>query len=151
MSGRPHDKVVTVKDRLIGSWKLVSAVRKELPSGQKTDFFGPNPHGFLNYGPDGRMIALLARGDRNAPAGATATPAEAAALFKSMLSYAGSYTVDGNEITHEVDISWNESFTGTKQKRTATLTGNRLTLSPPPSRDPLDGTMSLRTLTWEKV
>lgn len=151
MSGRAHDKVVTVKERLIGTWKLVSALREELPSGPKTDFFGPNPHGFLNYSPDGRMIALLARGDRKAPAGVKASPAEADALFKSMLSYAGTYTVDGNEVTHHVDISWNENFTGTKQKRTATFAGNRLTLSPPPSLDPIDGRMSVRTLTWERV
>ena len=42
-------------------------------------------------------------------------------------------------------------FTGTVQRRKVTFEGERMTLSPPPSVDPLDGKMSLRTLTWEKV
>ncbi len=138
-------------DRLLGTWKLVSSVREEIPSGAKTDMFGANPHGFINYGADGRMIALLTRGDRKAPASGKATPAEAEALFKSMLSYAGTYSVNGNEVTHHVDISWNESFTGSTQKRVVRLEGNRLMLSTPQSLDPIDGKMSVRTMTWEKV
>lgn len=138
-------------DRLLGTWKLVSSVREEIPSGAKTDMFGANPHGFINYGADGRMIALLTRGDRKAPASGKATPAEAEALFKSMLSYAGTYSVNGNEVTHHVDISWNESFTGSTQKRIARFEGNRLMLSTPQSLDPIDGKMSVRTMTWEKV
>ncbi len=138
-------------DRLLGTWKLVSSVREEIPSGAKTDMFGANPHGFINYGADGRMIALLTRGDRKAPASGKATPAEAEALFKSMLSYAGTYSVNGNEVTHHVDISWNESFTGSTQKRVVRFEGNRLMLSTPQSLDPIDGKMSVRTMTWEKV
>jgi len=138
-------------ERLIGTWKLVSALREEIPSGTKTDMFGPDPQGFLNYSPEGRMIALITRRDRKAAAGPRPTPAEAEALFRSMLSYAGAYTVEGDVITHRVDISWNQSFTGGVQKRHFKLDGNRLQLSPPPSLDPIDGKMSLRTLTWEKV
>ena len=138
-------------DRLLGTWKLVSSVREEIPSGVKTDLFGKDPQGFINYGADGRMIALLTRGDRKAPASGKATPAEAEALFKSMLSYAGTYSVAGSEVTHHVDISWNESFSGSLQKRIARFEGNRLMLSTPQSPDPIDGKMSVRTMTWEKV
>ena len=141
----------TVKDRLLGTWTLVSSVREEIPSGTRTNVFGENPQGFITYAPDGRMMAMLTRSGRHKPAGQTATPAEADALFRSMLSYAGTYTVDGNEVTHHVDISWNESFTGSKQKRTAKFDGDLLTLSTPQSLDPLDGKMSVRTMTWKKI
>jgi hypothetical protein len=140
-----------VIEELIGTWTLVSAVREEIPSGEKSDQLGPNPHGFITYGPDGRMIALIVRGDRTAPANGRPTSAEAEALFRSMLSYAGPYTFDGREVTHHVDISWNESFTGSQQKRLVAFEGDVLKLSTPQSLDPIDGKMSVRTMTWRRV
>jgi hypothetical protein len=139
-----------VTDRLVGTWKLASAVREEIPSGAKADLFGANPQGVLNYSPEGRMIALIAHGDRKAPNG-KATPAEAQALYGSMLSYAGAYTVEDDVVTHHVDISWNESFTGSKQKRHFKLDGNRLILSTPQSADPIEGKLSVRRMTWARV
>jgi lipocalin-like protein len=136
---------------LLGTWKLVAAVREDIPSGSKTDLLGANPTGYINYAPDGRMMVLNVGSGRRKPAGANATPTEAEALFRSMTSYAGTYSVDGNEITHHVDVSWNESWTGTRQKRFARFEGDRVYLSTPPSPDPLTGTMSVRTMTWEKV
>lgn len=137
--------------RLIGTWKLVSVINEDLATGQKSDFFGPNPEGFINYGPDGRMIVINARSDRKRPAGATPTPEEAADLFKSVLAYAGTYAVDGNEVTHHVDCSWNEIWTGTHLTRIARFDGERVHLSTKPTPDPVSGLMSARTMTWEKV
>ena len=138
-------------DRLHGTWKLVSAVREDIPSGATTDMFGAKPQGVLNYSPEGRMIALIAHGSRKAAASGRPTPAEAEALYRSMLSYAGDYTVAGDVVTHRVDISWNEAFTGGEQKRHFRLDGNRLTLSTPQSHDPIDGRMSVRRLVWERI
>ena len=91
-----------MNERLIGTWKLVSAVREEIPSGTQTDLFGANPQGILNYSPEGRMIALIAHGNRKPPGGGKATPTEAQALYGSMLSYAGPYTIDGDVVTHQI-------------------------------------------------
>ena len=77
--------------------------------------------------------------------------AEAEALFRSMTSYAGTYTVDGNVITHPVDLSWNEAWTGSEQKRIARFDGDRAYLSTLPSVDPITGAMTVRTMEWEKV
>jgi hypothetical protein len=140
-----------MRERLIGTWKLVSAEREDIPSGRKVDQLGPNPIGYINYAPDGRMMAIIARSDRAKPARPRPTPEEAEALVRSVVSYAGTYTIDGNEVTHHVDISWNESWTGTEQKRIARFDGNRAYLSTPPSPDPITGTMSVRTMTWEKL
>lgn len=136
---------------LIGTWRLVAAVREEIPSGTRTAMFGSDPQGILTYTSEGRMIALITRGDRKPPADGRATTAEAEALFRSMLSYAGAWSVAGNEVTHHVDISWNQSFTGGEQKRIFALDGETLTLSTPQSRDPIDGKLSVRTMTWERV
>jgi hypothetical protein len=139
------------RDRLIGTWTLLSAVREEIPSGAITTPFGEAPHGYLTYGVEGRMLALITRRDREAPASRRATGAEAEALYRSMLSYGGTYTVAGDVVTHHVDISWNQSFTGGEQKRHFRLEGNRLILSTPQSTDPIDGKMSVRRMTWQRV
>ena len=83
MAGSADDKL---REALLGTWTLVSAVREEIPTGAKTDMFGDKPHGFINYSAEGRMIALITRGDRKAAADGRPTPAEAEALFRSMLS-----------------------------------------------------------------
>src|SRR3954463_16597708 len=64
MSAQAKDKL---RERLIGTWKLVSAMREEIPSGEKTPFLGENPTGFLHYMPDGRMLAMITRAGRKAP------------------------------------------------------------------------------------
>jgi len=72
-------------------------------------------------------------------------------LIRSMVAYGGTYRCEGDRVIHDCDISWNQSFTGTQQVRTMAFDGDRLTLSPPPSPDPTDGTMSVRRLVWERA
>jgi len=140
-----------MKDKLIGTWRLIDVVTEDAATGEKTSAWGPDPEGFINYAPDGRMMVINIRSDRAKPAGAVPTPQEAADLFKSMLAYAGTYTVEGNVITHRIEISWNEAWTGTHQERIATLDGNRVHLSTRPTPDLASGRMSVRTMTWEKL
>jgi len=140
-----------MRERLIGTWRLVAAVNEDAATGEKTDLFGSNPIGYLMYGADGRMSVIQVRRDRPKPVGPVATAAEAEALFKSLLSYGGTYTIDGDEVTHHVDVSWNESWTGTRQTRTFRLDGNHLHLSLPPSPNPVDGRMSVRSVVWERM
>jgi hypothetical protein len=138
-------------DRLIGTWKLVSVKARDLESGQERDAWGPNPVGYINYAPDGRMMVINARSGRSKPKGPAPTPQEAADLFQGMLAYAGTYSVKGNEVTHHVDVSWNEAWTGTDMLRIATFDGERVHLSTRPTPDPVTGRMSVRTMTWEKL
>jgi hypothetical protein len=46
------------RQHLLGTWKLIAAVREEIPSGIKTEFLGSKPVGYINYGADGRMLVL---------------------------------------------------------------------------------------------
>ena len=141
-------------ERLIGTWKLVSVKARDLDSGEERDAWGPNPVGYINYAPDGRMMVINARSGRAKPKGAAPTPQEAADLFQGMLAYAGSYTVNGNEVTHHVDISWNEAWTGARhgaRRGRSTATASRVHLSTRPTPDPVNGRMSVRTMTWEKL
>ena len=139
------------RDRLVGTWKLVSAVSEDLTSGQKTDIYKGTPVGFIAYGADGRVMTIIVDSPRQKPAGATATAPEAEALFRSMAAYAGSYTINGNPVIHRPDASWNETWTGTDQIRDYKFDGERLVLATAPSPNPFTGQMSVRTLTWERV
>jgi hypothetical protein len=140
-----------VPPRLLGTWRLVSNTLEEVPSGTKVDLFGPNPIGFINYGADGRMMILQVRRDRPKPAGPVPTAEEAAALFRSLIAYGGTFTVSGNKVTHHVDISWNQTWTGHDQVRFFRFDGNRVELSTELSPDPVHGKMSVRRLVWEKL
>jgi Lipocalin-like domain len=140
-----------MREDLLGTWKLIAVVNADAATGAKSDLFGSNPVGYINYAPDGRMMVIQVRNDRKKPAGPTASTEEAAALFKGLLGYAGTYTINGDEITHHVDISWNESWTGTDQTRRFKIEGDRLSLSMGPSPNPVDGRMGVRTVVWQKV
>jgi hypothetical protein len=114
---------------------------------------GTHPSGYINYGRDGRMIVLIVGSDRKKPAAAVATPDEAEALIKSMLAYAGTYTIDtvAKTIIHHVEISWDQSRAGTDQVRTYKLEGDRIALTTEPSADPATGKQTVRTLIWERL
>src|SRR5213079_1689701 len=52
-----------------GSWRLVSYVGEEVPSGVRSDVMGAHPGGYINYGRDGRMIVIIVGSERKRPAG----------------------------------------------------------------------------------
>src|ERR1700745_2153589 len=60
------------RQHLLGTWKLIAAVREEISSGTKTEFLGPNPVGYINYGADGRVLVLTGAKTRRQPPGAAA-------------------------------------------------------------------------------
>ena len=150
---RRKGQTTSVQQQILGTWKLVSYVREEVASGAKSDVMGAHPSGYINYGPDGRMIVIIVGSDRKKPGGPVATPDEAEALIRSMLAYAGAYTIDSKAktLTHQIDVSWDQSRTGESHVRRYSLDGDRITLTTEPSNDPATGKKSVRTLTWEKV
>ena len=139
------------KDKLVGTWKLISAVSEDLSTSQKTNIYKGTPVGFITYGADGRVMTIIVDSMRKKPAANVATTAEAEALFRSMAAYAGTYTVKGNQVIHVPDVSWNETWTGTDQIRDYKFDGEHLLLATAPSPNPFTGKMSVRTLAWEKV
>lgn len=147
------DQPEATKQAFVGTWKLLSYVREEVPSGAKSEVMGAHPSGYINYGPDGRMMVIIVGTDRKKPAGPVATPDEAQALIRSMLAYAGTYTIDtqAKTVTHHIDVSWDQTRTGESHVRTYKLDGDRLTLMTEPSRDPATGTKTVRTVLWERV
>jgi hypothetical protein len=144
--------LATEKEKLYGTWRLVSDVRKDVETGAMTDNFGKHPQGYLTYGPDGRMSAIEVAEQRPRPADlAELTDVDRAALFRTMLAYAGTFSFDGKVVIHHVDIAWNNNWTGTNQVRNARLEGDRLYITTNAQPSTIDGKLSIGILTWEKV
>lgn len=142
-----------IEKQLAGSWKLISYVRHDIASGARSNVMGEQPSGYIHYGDDGRMMVIIVGSGRKKPVGPVATPEEAEALIRSMLAYAGTYSVDAeaHTVTHHIDVSWDQSRTGESQLRSYKLDGDSLTLTTPPSIDPATGEKTVRTLIWQKL
>ena len=139
-----------IENKLIGTWKLVSITNENLLTGKKADDYGPNPIGYLNYSLNGRMMVIITKKDRKKPVSKITTPDEALRLLNTMTSYAGTYTVNKNQIVHHIDVAWNPSWIGTNQVRFYKLEGKRLTLTMAPFIDPVLGKITIH-LVWEKI
>lgn len=136
---------------LLGTWKLQSFTTEDLVTGEKTDLFGAHPCGYLNYGADKRMYAILLEENRTAPADLVPTDAERIALFNGSCAYAGTWSIEGDLVSHHVDASWNESWTGTIQLRRFRIDGKYLHITTLPARNPVTGKECISELVWVKV
>lgn len=133
-------------EKLHGTWKLVEI------RGDITATFGKSPLGFFMFGRDGRTLVLITAEKRPRISDLTAmTDPERVDLFKTMLAYGGTYTFNGKELKINVDISWNETWSGTEQLRFAKIEGNRLELSTPVIPSVVDGKPTSTVLIWEKL
>jgi hypothetical protein len=129
---------------LVGSWKLVSwQVIAE--NGKPQDVFGASPQGYLVLTPDGRSIVLTTAAGRKTGTDDTAR----AALHKSMLSYSGHYRVEGNDFITTVEVSWNEEWNGTEQRRHYRIEGDKLFIESAPAPSIVSpGKTDFRRLVW---
>ncbi|MBI1397675.1 MAG: hypothetical protein GC151_17020 [Betaproteobacteria bacterium] len=125
--------------------------RRLVATGEESDAFGPDPKGFMSYDLAGRLMVIVVRGSRIRPESSLPTDAEKLALFDSMFAYAGTYRVEPDRIVHELDTSWNELWSGSRQTRFYSWDGKRLVYTSPPTVDPLDGQECVYTITWEKI
>ena len=131
---------------LSGTYRLVSFT-SNYSDGVTTKPFGDHPGGYVIITPKRFMVMLGS--DTRKPAG---NMEERAALQNSLIAYTGPYTIEGNKVVTDIDVSWNQAWTGTQQRRTFTLEGNQLTLVSdlaPSAFDP--SRMVSARLVWERV
>lgn len=140
---------MVIPNPLLGTWRLKSYVATT-PAGERLTPYGENPRGYLSYAADGRMQVIGAASRRILPAASTAPDSDRAALHDTMFAYAGTYSLGVGKVTHHVDISWNELWTGTDQVRLFEVQGNTLTLT---TRiwDAEGATETHYALVWERI
>jgi len=131
---------------LVGTWKLVSwqvIVENEPPQ----NVFGSHPKGFLVLTREGRSIVVTTAENRRAGMG----DAERAALHKSMLAYSGRYRIEGNDFITVVDVSWNEEWNGTEQRRHFRIEGDKLFIESAPGPSIISpGKTDFRRIVWQR-
>lgn len=137
---------VASAQQLVGTYKLISFT-SDYSDGTTVEAFGKLPNGYTIITPK-RFMSLLVS-DTRKPGTA---PDDKLALYNSIIAYSGPYTIDGAKLITAVDVSWNQGWTGTKQGRTFTIDGNRLTLVTDRAPSALEPgkTVSAR-LVWEKI
>ena len=136
----------TDADSLIGTWKLVSwqvIVENEPPQ----NVFESHPKGFLILTREGRSFVLTTAENRRKGMG----DGERASLHKSMLSYSGKYRVEANDLITVVDVSWNEEWNGTEQRRHFRIEGDKLFIESAPAPSIVfPGKTDFRRIVWER-
>jgi hypothetical protein len=116
------------EDKLIGTWKIVSAVMEDVETKEQKLVWGEHPNGYIVLTPSGRCIVIQTAEGRKVPE----TDADRTAAFRSMLSYSGRYHVEGDKIAIKVDITWDESWNGTEQVRFYRIESDRLHIEAAP-------------------
>ena len=121
-----------VSNPLVGTWKLISSesiAENEAPQ----HLFGLQPKGYLIITQEGRLMIMITADNRKAGMG----DAERAALHKTMVAVSGKVRVEGKDFIISVDLSWNESWNGTEQKRHFRIEGDRLLVETAPGPNPV--------------
>jgi hypothetical protein len=136
-----------MKSRLLGTWRLVNAMREEVASGKAYHQFGCGAQGYITYAADNRMMVLITGPGRIA----AATEAQRSHLQQTMLSYAGQFLIEPGAVVHRIDVAWNPALVGADQRRYVTFEGNRLILKGAAGPSAVDGVVARATITWEKV
>lgn len=136
---------------LIGTWRLTDVARLDDSGGRHPPSAGWDaPSGYLIYTPEGRMMAILSTGARDAIGYPDIDDNKRIGAHKSMVAYTGKYEFHGDHVLHHVDIAWIPDWQGDTQKRYVELAGDRLTLTTPFGRRP-DGSMARFQLAWERA
>jgi Lipocalin-like domain len=135
----------------LGSWVLLSMETQDPQTNQKSNLLGVHPGGYLSYGSDCRMYVILVKESRAHPAELLATDPESVGLYRGMISYAGTYEVDGSKIIHHIQVSWNQAWTGTTQTQQFNVDGSTLFLRTGLSKNPLTEKESSTVFMWTRI
>ncbi|HEV7967648.1 MAG TPA: lipocalin-like domain-containing protein [Candidatus Acidoferrales bacterium] len=139
-------------DKLVGTWKLVSA-SSATSNGERSETpYGPSPMGFLTYTEEGRVSALISYGGRKTLSVGAATLAlqeEQAEAFKTFLAYAGRYTLSGDRVIHHIEISSIQNYVGKDMVRSIKFQDDQIVLVTPPT--PVNGKIQTVELIWQRL
>jgi len=147
--------VFASEEDIVGTYTLVGATYKYVDTGEVVNSYGEHPKGYITYGREGRMFVLITYDPRPKPSDPLKTSIEERdALYRSMTAYGGTYTYRDGRMDHHVDISWDETRSGTTVTRRASRDGDRLTYVTEPfatRNGKTPGRMVIQTLVWEKM
>ncbi|HXQ83322.1 MAG TPA: lipocalin-like domain-containing protein [Xanthobacteraceae bacterium] len=140
-----HD--AELRQRIVGTWKLVSVVYEDQATKERTPIYGEHPKGIQIATPEGRWLALMTAENRSVPR----TDAERAQALKTMIAYTGRYRVAAGKVITKVEAAWNEAWVGGEQVRAIRFDGDKLYIESPPMPHPNMSDKVVRVIVeWER-
>jgi Lipocalin-like domain len=144
---------------LIGIWNLISAIAIYSDGTTDSEVYGANPTGYITYTAEGQMMVMFSRSNRPSFSQDVRSPfseemsavpiEELAQAFTSFNAYAGTYTLNGNTVSHHLTLASIPNRVGTTLIRTFTISGDRITLRTPETIN--DGVEMVFELVWERL
>jgi hypothetical protein len=135
-------------DVLIGSWKLDS-FELQSATGEISHPYGEKLTGYLFYNEDGYMSAAFMSADRGRVGDGELSKAARASNYDLFMAYTGPFEVNGDKVTHSVEVSSLEAFIGSIQERWFKIDGDRLDLLTAPLAVGSDTPVA--RLAWHRV
>ena len=144
---------MTDRSLLTGDWRLRdwSSVADD---GGVLQPMGPAPTGILIYTAEGTMITTIAAPGR--PRLSSGDPLrggpddERRQSAEAFIAYSGTYSYDGTDVVHTVEMSLYPNWVGTRQVRHVRLSQNGDTLELATDPVLMDGRRAVQRLTWER-
>jgi hypothetical protein len=136
--------------KLIGFWKLISFEGRNAKG--EVVLSNPGQTGFIVYTASGHVMVHMMQPYRRRNVGASPTPEETMATYRTYTSYFGPFTVNESEkyLVHHLAGALNPGMVGSDFQRFYEFSGKRLTLRPPPRKDG-SGTDVQMSITWERL
>ena len=136
-------------EKLVGTWKLVSASSSTSSEGRSDSPYGASPSGFLTYTAEGRVTAIISYSGRKPLSFGGGTPEEQAEAFKTCLAYSGRYTLNADKVTHHIEISSIQNYVGKDLVRSIKFLNDQIILTTPPT--PVNGKVQTVELVWQRL
>jgi hypothetical protein len=138
---------------LVGSWRLASWVAIG-EDGSVVEPMGADVEGLLMYSAEGLMITTIGRHARPPISGddLLAGPAdERLAAAETFIAYSGTFSVEGGDVLHSVDMSLFPNWVGGRQRRHVALSADGDTLTLSTDRVLMRGRPGVQRLTWQRI
>ena len=136
-----------LRQKIVGSWKLVSVVYENQETKARTPVLGEHPRGRQIATADGIWLALVTAEGRPVPK----TEEERAQALRTMIAYTGRYRIEGGKVMTKVEAAWNEAWVGGEQTRFVRFEGDRLFIESPPMPHPNRNNEVVRVIVvWER-
>src|SRR5258705_3237216 len=147
MAGPARADDQELRQKIVGTWKLVSVVYEDQESKTRTPVLGEHPKGRQIATADGRWLALVTTEGRTVPK----TDEERAQALRTMIAYTGRYRVEDGKVVTKVEAAWNEASVGGEQTRFIRFEGDRLFIESPPMPHPnVNGKVVKVIVIWDR-
>jgi hypothetical protein len=147
VAGTAHADDRDLKQKIVGTWKLVSVVYEDQDTKGRTPVYGEHPRGRQIATADGVWLALVTAEGRAIPK----TDEERAQALRTMIAYTGRYRVEDGKVVTKVEAAWNEAWVGGEQTRFIRFEGDRLFIESPPMPHPNQNNRVVRVIViWDR-